>query len=103
MQGDSTGQAAPTPDELAQLLWTQHQNRVRFQSIAGLLPSGSAADAYAVQEALVHLMLPAAGKPAGYKIGLTSIVMRRMCGLDQPVAGVILERRVHRGPSRIAA
>ena len=48
-------------------------------------------------------MMPAGGKPAGYKIGLTSLVMRRMCGLDQPVAGVILERRVHRGPARIAS
>jgi 2-keto-4-pentenoate hydratase len=47
--------------------------------------------------------MPGEGKPAGYKIGLTSVVMRRMCGLDQPVAGVILERRVHRGAVRMAA
>jgi 2-keto-4-pentenoate hydratase len=103
MQGDSTGRPAPTPDELAKLLWTQHQNRAHFESIAGLLPSGRIADAYSVQDALVRLMLPEGGKPAGYKIGLTSVVMRRMCGLDQPVAGVILEHRVHRGPARIAA
>jgi 2-keto-4-pentenoate hydratase len=102
-QGDSTGQPAPTPGELAKLLWTQHQNRAHFEPLAGLLPGGHVADAYSVQEALVHLMMPAGGKPAGYKIGLTSLVMRRMCGLDQPVAGVILERRVHRGPARIAA
>jgi 2-keto-4-pentenoate hydratase len=102
-QGDSSGRPAPTPDELAKLLWTQHQNRAHFESLAGLLPGGHVADAYSVQEALVHLMMPAVGKPAGYKIGLTSLVMRRMCGLDQPVAGVILERRVHRSPARIAA
>jgi 2-keto-4-pentenoate hydratase len=103
MQGDSTGQPARTPRELAKLLWTQHQDRTRFESIAGLLPSGHVADAYSVQEELVQLMMPAEGAPMGYKIGLTSVVMRRMCGLDQPVAGVILERRVHRGPARIAA
>jgi 2-keto-4-pentenoate hydratase len=102
-QGNSTGKPARTPRELAKLLWTQHQDRVRFESIAGLLPSGHVADAYSVQEELVHLMMSAGGKPAGYKIGLTSVVMRRMCGLDQPVAGVILERRVHRGPARIAS
>jgi 2-keto-4-pentenoate hydratase len=103
MQGDSSGQSAPTPGELGKLLWTQHQHRAHFESIADLLPSSQVADAYSVQEALVHLMMPAGGKPVGYKIGLTSVVMRRMCGLDQPVAGVILERRVHRGPARIAA
>jgi 2-keto-4-pentenoate hydratase len=102
-QGHSTGQPARTPRGLAQLLWTQHQDRARFEPIAGLLPSGHVADAYSVQEELVHLMMPAGGAPAGYKIGLTSVVMRRMCGLDQPVAGVILERRVHRGPARIAS
>ena len=103
MQGDSTGEPARTPRELAKLLWTQHQDRTRFESLADLLPSGQVADAYSVQEELVHLMTPAQGRPAGYKIGLTSVVMRRMCGLDQPVAGVILERRVHRGPARIAS
>ena len=100
---DSTGQAARTPRELAKLLWTQHQDRTRFESLADLLPSGQVADAYSVQEELVHLMMRAGGNRAGYKIGLTSVVMRRMCGLDQPVAGVILERRVHRGPARIAS
>ena len=103
MHGDSTGEPARTPRELAKLLWTQHRDRARFESIAGLLPSGQVADAYSVQEELVQLMTPAEGRPAGYKIGLTSVVMRRMCGLDQPVAGVILERRVHRGPARIAS
>jgi 2-keto-4-pentenoate hydratase len=102
-QGDTTERPARTPREIAQMLWTQHQNRTRFESIAGLLPNGHVADAYSVQRELVQLMMSAGGKPAGYKIGLTSVVMRRMCGLDQPVAGVILERRVHRGPGRIAA
>ena len=103
MQGDSTGEPARTPRGLAKLLWIQHQDRARFESIAGLLPSAHVADAYSVQEELVRLMMPAGGAPAGYKIGLTSLVMRRMCGLDHPVAGVILERKVHRGPARIAA
>ena len=41
-------------------------------------------------------------RTVGYKIGLTSLRMQRMCGLDQPVVGRILERRVHRGAARVA-
>jgi 2-keto-4-pentenoate hydratase len=38
----------------------------------------------------------AEGAPvAGYKIGLTSARMQAMCGIDQPVAGVVLGPRVH--------
>jgi 2-keto-4-pentenoate hydratase len=100
-QGDSIGRPASTPLELARLLWSQHRDRTRFESIASL--QGQPADAYSVQEELVRLMMHSGGAPAGYKIGLTSLVMRRMCGLDHPVAGVILEGRVHRGSTRIAS
>jgi 2-keto-4-pentenoate hydratase len=95
------GQPADTPQELATSLWRQHRERARFESIADFLPSMQAA--YAVQDALVRLMIPSEGTPAGYKIGLTSLRMREMCGLDEPVAGVILGRRVHRSAARVAA
>jgi 2-keto-4-pentenoate hydratase len=94
----TTGQP---PQELATSLWRQHREGARFEPVAQLLPSVQAA--YAVQDELVRLMIPSQGAPAGYKIGLTSLRMREMCGLDQPVAGVILGRRVHRGAARIAA
>jgi 2-keto-4-pentenoate hydratase len=91
-----------TTRELASLLWKQHQERIRFQSIADLLPGQRVSDAYAVQDELVHLMIPSAGPPRGYKIGLTSLRMQQMCGLNEPVAGRVLERRIHRGAARVA-
>lgn len=100
--GEATpGQPAHTPQEFAISLWRQHRERARFESIADLLPSVQAA--YAVQDELVRLMIPSEGTPAGYKIGLTSLRMREMCGLDEPVAGVIMGRRVHRGAAQVAA
>jgi 2-keto-4-pentenoate hydratase len=33
--------------------------------------------------------------PIGYKIGLTSKRMQAMCGIDQPIAGVLLANRLH--------
>lgn len=91
-----------TPRELAGLLWSQHQSRIPFESIASLLPSADPAAAYAVQNELVKLMIPTEGPPKGYKIGLTSLRMQQMCGLFEPVAGRILEKRVHRSPARVA-
>jgi 2-keto-4-pentenoate hydratase len=31
----------------------------------------------------------------GYKVGLTSSAMQTFCGIDHPIAGVVLARRVH--------
>ena len=51
-------------------------------------------DAYAVQSALVEQMLPRYGRRVGYKIGLTSARMQKMCSIDHPIAGVVLEQRL---------
>jgi 2-keto-4-pentenoate hydratase len=34
------------------------------------------------------------GEPVGYKVGLTSATMPAFCGIDHPVAGVVLASRV---------
>lgn len=91
-----------TPQELANLLWSQHAGRLRFESIGHLLPE-SEAGAYKVQDELVRLMIPSQGMPMGYKIGLTSRRMQEMCGLGQPVSGRVLERRIRRGAARVAS
>jgi 2-keto-4-pentenoate hydratase len=90
-----------TPRELASCLWNEHLRRTPFHSIEKLLESTRPEAAYAVQDELVQLMIPTEGPTVGYKIGLTSLRMREMCGLDTPVAGVILARRVHRGAARV--
>src|SRR5689334_22713300 len=51
-------------------------------------------DAYAVQGELVEQMLPHYGQRVGYKIGLTSARMQKMCSIDHPIAGVVLHKRV---------
>jgi 2-keto-4-pentenoate hydratase len=79
-----------THDELAQMLMREHAAGTTFH------PMGVAdlAAAYSVQQRFVQLMGETAGAPAGYKIGLTSARMQKMCGIDQPVAGVIFGSRV---------
>ena len=40
---------------------------------------------------------------AGYKIGLTSKRMQEMCGIDSPIAGVVLDDRVHGSGASLSA
>ena len=43
------------------------------------------------------------GAIAGYKIGLTTPVMQKLCGVDEPCYGAIFASEVHRGSARLAA
>ncbi len=85
-------------DELAAELLRRHAARERFTSI---FPDGEAQDvalAYAVQDALVAGL---GGEHAGYKVGLTTKRMQQMCGVDEPIAGVVLARRVMASPGEV--
>ena len=43
------------------------------------------------------------GVIAGYKIGLTTPVMQRLCGVDEPCYGAIFACEVHHGQAKLAA
>ena len=38
---------------------------------------------------------------AGYKVGLTSATMQAFCGIDHPIAGVVLANRVHQSGATV--
>ena len=80
----------------AEMLMSAHASGVPFRPFATEFGIASVADAYAVQRDYVRLQMQArrAGA-AGYKIGLTSKRMQEMCGVDSPIAGVVLSDRVH--------
>src|SRR5215470_10806710 len=81
-------------DELARQLLQEHSAGTRFHPSGPETGVVDLASAYAVQRRFVALMSETAGASAGYKIGLTSARMQKMCGIDQPVAGVIFGTRV---------
>jgi 2-keto-4-pentenoate hydratase len=83
-----------TYDELAQRLMREHAAGTKFHPLGPGTGVTDLAAAYAVQRRFVQLMSATAGATAGYKIGLTSARMQKMCGIDQPVAGVVLATRV---------
>jgi len=89
---------------LAQRILAEHDAGTRFQPFAAAHGVTDLAAAYDAQDALVELIARRSGAvPAGYKIGLTSARMQAMCGIDSPVAGVVLEDRVHRSGASVAA
>src|SRR5215510_8151051 len=83
-------------EDVAQLLMREHAEGVNYHCLPPEAGVTILEAAYAVQRHYVDLMIPAAGAPAGYKIGLTSPRMQKMCNIDSPLAGVVLASRVMR-------
>src|ERR1700754_1377912 len=75
----------------AEALLAAHKANTQFKPLAGLAAIG---DAYDVQDRYVALLRAAHGEPMGYKVGLTSKAMQNFCGIDHPIAGVMLAGRV---------
>jgi 2-keto-4-pentenoate hydratase len=76
----------------AEALLAAHRTGKKFKPLDGL---ASIADAYDVQDKYVALLRAAHGDPIGYKVGLTSKAMQTFCGIDHPIAGVVLVSRMH--------
>lgn len=81
--------------ELASWLVQEHRAKKPFVPFAASNGLTSLSDAYDIQQAHVDEMQRAGlGAICGWKIGLTSARMQEMCGIDQPVAGAVLQSRL---------
>jgi 2-keto-4-pentenoate hydratase len=85
----------------ADLLLAEHRDNIRFKTLGP--PDGPAtiSDAYDIQEKYVALLRGKHGDAVGYKVGLTSATMQAFCGIDHPIAGVVLAKRVHRSGATV--
>jgi 2-keto-4-pentenoate hydratase len=93
----------PDTGKIAEMLMREHADGTAFQPFAAARGITTAGDAYAVQREYVRLLRQSRGTAAaGYKIGLTTPRMQAMCGLDSPVAGVVLQERVHPSGTRVS-
>jgi 2-keto-4-pentenoate hydratase len=92
-----------SPSAVARQLLAEHAQGRNFHTLA---PEAGVVDldsAYDVQRHFVDLLRPDVGHTAGYKIGLTSARMQKMCGIDQPIAGVVLAGRLAASGARLRA
>jgi len=58
-------------------------------------------EAYRVRAAFEALEAPRRGAVAGYKIGLTTPVMQRLCGVDEPCYGAMFASEIRHSPAEI--
>lgn len=81
-------------EQVARGLLKEHAVRHDFHPLAPASGVTNLDAAYEVQRLLVNMLSREAGACAGYKIGLTSRRMQEMCGIDSPLAGIVLANRV---------
>lgn len=81
----------------------EHVARRRFAGIQPWPGRPDQAFAYAVQDGLLARRLARTPSPvAGYKIGLTTPRMQRLCRGDRPISGVMFASGLRHAPARIA-
>ncbi|MDB5579623.1 MAG: 2-oxo-3-hexenedioate decarboxylase/2-keto-4-pentenoate hydratase [Bradyrhizobium sp.] len=85
----------------AETLLAAHTANAQFKTLGPPDRPASVADAYDIQQRFVTLLRGAHGDAVGYKVGLTSAAMQTFCGIDHPIAGVVLARRVLRSGARV--
>src|ERR1700694_3050187 len=85
----------------AEKLLAAHKANLRFERLALREAPAAISDAYDIQEKYVALLRGEHGGDVGYKVGLTSATMQAFCGIDHPIAGVVLARRVHRSGASV--
>lgn len=88
----------------ARWLRDQHRAGARFTPFAAEAGATTLPEAYSLQEAHVAAQqADGLGAVRGWKIGLTSARMQAMCGIDQPVAGAVLDSRLFASGAQVRA
>eukprot|EP00667_Euglena_gracilis_P023266 EG_transcript_26215 len=81
----------------AQLLFIQHSRRHCFESFTGAHQVSDVDNAYSIQDEFVELLKKFHNATiAGWKIGLTSLRMQQLLGINTPIAGAVLANRLHK-------
>ena len=79
----------------ADTLLAEHKANTKFKPLGAPDRPATISDAYDIQERYVTLLREKHGDAVGYKVGLTSAAMQNFCGIDHPIAGVVLASRVY--------
>ena len=87
----------------AEWLFKAHAGRERFAPLPPDLAPSSVDEAYLIQSEFVALRAEKLGQVTGYKIALTTPAMRAMVGLNDSIAGDMLDGTIRHGDTRVRA
>ena len=93
----------PRIERAGEWLFQSHQRRERFAPLPAELAPRDMGEAYAIQGQFVSRRATTLGPVAGYKIALTTPAMRAMVGVNDSVAGDMMESTIRRGGARVRA
>ncbi len=92
------------PRQKAERIVELFRSRRPTEILPAELHPASLDEAYAVRRAFQEIEeARGRGAIAGYKIGLTTPVMQKLCGIDEPCYGAIFAGEVHHGRAELAA
>ena len=95
--------AEPRIERAGAWLYEAHQKRERFAPLPPELAPRNLGEAYAIQGQFVGRRAQTLGPVTGYKIALTTPPMRALVGVDDSIAGDMLETTIRRGDSSVRA
>ena len=95
--------AVPRIERAGEWLYEAHRARAPFAPLPAELAPRDAGEAYAIQSEFVGMRAALLGQVTGYKIALTTPAMRAMVGLNDSIAGDMLEKTILRGNSHVRA
>jgi 2-keto-4-pentenoate hydratase len=88
--------------ELADELWQAGCSGVPVEPLTKRHPGLGIEDAYAIQSLNIDRQVAAGARICGRKVGLTSLPMQQMLGVDEPDYGVLLDRMMVEDGDEIA-
>jgi len=98
-----TKTTVPRIERAGEWLLEAHRTRAKFVPLPSELAPRDAGEAYAIQSEFAGMRAAALGQVTGYKIALTTPAMRAMVGLNDSVAGCMLDKTILRPqPAAIA-
>jgi len=84
-------------------LYTARRSGIAIEPLTDAHPDLSVTDAYRVQSDLVSRLLADGDRVVGYKLGLTSVPMQRLFGVDSPDFAPVLSSHVYPDGAQVPA
>ena len=98
-----TGSKIPRMERAGEWLYDAHRRREKFAPLPADLAPADIGEAYTIQSEFVGKRAETLGQVTGYKIALTTQSMRAMVGLNDSVAGCMLDKTIRRFDPAAAA